>query len=241
MKPMAGLRSFVLIAAFSLGLHAESVISHPVYWTTNNSVGFAAPSGVDGSQNGNRAYDNFSVTTSSTFNRATWYGVYINQNGTNGSVNTDNWSITIYRDNSGAPNFSPPAIADYALTAAQVTVTNLCTPSTTCGSLLGQQLVVYKFVALLPSAFTVGAGNTAWFSPMSLSNSSQYPNFRWIRGTGGDGQYYATTVTGGIPDTPGTLSSNGDLAFTLDLVPEPSTYVLFASGLAMLGFIRRRR
>jgi hypothetical protein len=211
---------------------AAPLILQPSLWTTNGtSVGneFASQTLT---ATGLVTFDNFTLPTTTVINQATWLGVYLNPDLTNGVPNTSRWDVLFDSTTGGLPS------GLIAITS------NANVVATVLGSgLLGaNQVTVYQFTAVL-NDFTAAAGVTYAFSPVSVGETGKpsptFPFFGWIQGTGGDNQSSQVQLTSGNPVNIAFVDK--DRAFSLSTVPEPSTMTLLAVGFGALGMRRRRR
>lgn len=217
---------FASIQAASAGVLYEQ----PALWNGNGSgVGFGWTSQSDAGVNGFRTFDNFSLGAAATINQASWVGIYLNSADlTEGAPNTSDWVIRFYSDNAGAPL---AVLSTTVLPTAQVTRQAVGT------GLFGNNTVtIYEFTAFLNS-FDADAGTTYWFSPLSRATNFS-PLFSWIEGTGGNGTSFQTAFAGGVVTN--SFVREGDRAFSLSSVPEPSTWYLVGAALAGIAFVRRR-
>lgn len=221
-------------------LLGDSTIAQPSVWSGNGTnVGNGWTSQANSSFSGYRTFDNFSFQSATTLSQVTWLGIYLNNDLTNGSPNTNAWDLGFFADSAGTPG---ALLSDTSESAAQVSRQNLGT-----GVFAGNQVDVYEFTATFAS-FTAAAGQTYWFSPLSEADSFA-PLFSWIQGTGGDDASFQELlgVTTAVSATPTiqtginpTFVRPGDRAFSVNPVPEPSSFVLLALVVGSLAFLRRR-
>ncbi len=197
----------------------------PPNGTDNNFAWTSAYSSVDG---GVQTFDNFTVSKDSHVNVVQWIGYYRDAvNGSNNPVlpDTVTWDLSVYGDNSGVPGASLYNVQE---SAASVKADQLGT--TVRGS---NTVFVYEFTATLPTAFSVAANTTYWFSPLSVQ-SSVNPIFAWLDGTGADNSSYQNLLN---PD--GTVAQSfvrsQDRAFTLISTPEPASFELVGTFLLVIA------
>ena len=213
------------------GTHALATPIQPPVWSGNGSnVGISWTSQT-GNGSGFVTFDNFSYGSNTLVNQATWYGIFLNLDLTNGALNTSRWDVMLF-DSTG-PGGTPSNMIGGQLNA-NVQHTTLGT-----GFFGANQVTVYQFVADIPDFNAVG-GHTYWFAPVSVGVAGNFaPFFSWIQGTGGDGLSFQAQLTNFV--TTNTFVRDGDRAFALQAVPEPSTLALLATGVGALVRRRRRR
>ena len=232
MKRLA-LGAFViaLLALSSIPAGATPLYSQPAVWTgAGTDVGISWTSQT-ASGSGFVTFDKFSFATATTINQATWFGMFLNLDFTNGAPNTSRWDILI--NDSTGPGGSVGNLIGGTLNA-QVQRTAVGN-----GLFAGNVVTIYQFVGDF-SAFNAAAGATYWFAPVSVGMGGNFaPFFSWIQGTGGDGSSFQVQLTNFVPTN--TFVREGDRAFSLAAVPEPSTLALLALGLGGLTAGRRRR
>jgi hypothetical protein len=218
----------LVAVALAPASNATIVYLQPTLWAGNGTdVGSSWTSHTDPSITGFRTNDDFSVGSAATIDEVTWWGIYIHTDLTNASPNTTDWSIRFQADNAGVPG---AILASETLPAAQVTRQLVGT-----GIVVGNTVDVYQFTAPFPN-FSAAAGITYWFSTLSRGPTFD-PLFSWIEGTGGNGTSFQTQFANGVVTD--TFIREGDRAFALSQLPEPSTLVLIGAGLAAL--VSRRR
>ncbi len=232
MKRLA-LGTFVIafLALSSIPASASPIYSQPAVWTGAGTDVGASWTSQTGSGSGFVTFDNFSFATATTINQATWFGMFLNLDLTNGAPNTSRWDILI--NDSTGPGGSAGNLIGGTLNA-QVQRTAVGN-----GLFAGNVVTIYQFVGDF-AAFNAAAGATYWFAPVSVGMGGNFaPFFSWIQGTGGDASSFQVQLTNLVPTN--TFVRQGDRAFSLSAVPEPSTLALLALGLGGLTAGRRRR
>ena len=218
-----------------LGLHSTSASAtsiQPAVWSGNGTNVGSGSTSQTSAGTGFVTYDNFSFATATTINQLTWLGIYVNDTTfLNGAPNTSRWDILIF-DSTGIGG-TPANLIGGAIDDKQVTRTTLGT-----GLFGANTVTVYQFTALFPD-FNAGAGVGYWFAPVSVGPSFE-PVFSWIQGTGGNGLALQAQIAGFVFVPPLNVR-DGDRAFSLSSVPEPSTLALLALGLGGVAVGRRRR
>jgi len=184
-----------------------------------------------------QTFDNFTLAQSANISNVSWQGSYFNSLVANGAfqppANASQFVVAFYADNVNIPG---SLLASYTFSPAQANQTFNRQEAFTLSPTLG--LAVYDYQAVLSSSFLALAGTQYWFSVYALEPpaSPTEAQWGWNNGLGGNGTAYQTPT--------GTV--NLDRAFTLTgdaiaAVPEPSTLILFATGLAGLARSLRKR
>ena len=183
-----------------------------------------------------QTFDSFTLATDTAITAIDWQGSYFNGFVADSSfapaANSSGFTVAFYADSAGTPG----ALLD----------SRTFTPAGANETFVGQQaltatlgLSIYDYAASwvgLP--FLASAGTTYWLSIYALSPlaSPTEAQWGWNGGTGGDG-VSVQSVSG----VPGVV--NRDRAFALEgvpaAVPEPSTLMLFGTGIA--GIVVRAR
>jgi hypothetical protein len=177
------------------------------YYSQNDT----SPGGVG---NWATVYDNFTLGASATIGSVSWVGSYYPSAGTVTGV-----TISIWADNSGAPNLADQLYTTHVSGNAGETYLGL--------DILNDP--TYSYSAAID--FNAAAGTQYWLS--IVSDAGYPPGWAWESGTGGDGISYQ--------DYLGSLYElQVDEAFTLDAVPEPASAALLGGGLALLAVVSRR-
>ena len=163
--------------------------------------------------NGFTSYENFILGGTTTLRSVQWWGIYFPGN----TASADSFTVSIYANNAGQPG---SAVAGPLSVAATRQVTS---------NTVGGTWDLYLYDAVIPDT-VLGAG-TYWLS--IVNNTS-----------GADSWYWATSASSGDARQ-NTGALNLELAFNLSdtasTVPEPSTYLLSAAGLAGIFLAARRR
>ena len=157
------------LALSSIPAGATPVYSQPAVWTgAGTNVGFSWTSQTVSGGTGFVTFDNFSFATATTINQATWFGMFLNLDLTDGVPNTGRWDILI--NDSTGPGGSPGPLIGGTLNA-QV-------QRTAVGSgLFGSNVVtIYQFVGDF-SNFNAAAGATYWFAPVSVGIGGNFAPF----------------------------------------------------------------
>jgi hypothetical protein len=179
--------------------------------------------------------DNFDLSQAILVDGVNWQGFYldINTAGNNPPApDTTSWEISFWSDSGGQPGVllqsETVALANVLSTVVGNTTFNL-PPLVT--------VTVLDFEADLTTPFLTQPGEVYWLSV--LSNSPTFnPLWAWFQGTGGDGITIQDQLLVGT-----RFIRPEDRAFSLEgrVVPEPSSLVLAAAGLAGLAVCVRKR
>ena len=209
---------------------ASPIFDQPTLWAGNGTnVGISWTSQTS-SGTGFVAFDTFSFAANTTINQVNWYGIYLTgADLTNGAPNTTRWDTLIFDTAAGHPN---------ALVGGVIANTTVQRTALGTGLFGNNTVTVYQFSAVFPD-LVAAAGATYWFAPVSVSNIGFDPLFSWIQGTGGDNTSFQAHITNFVNDA--TFVRDGDRAFSLANVPEPSTIGLLAFGLGGVVAARRRQ
>jgi uncharacterized protein (TIGR03437 family) len=182
----------------------EQNVSFPIQ--TSDDSWTSSFSSNDG---GFRAYDNFTLSATTTIQAVRWFGFYADSvTAANNPVSPDTttWDISFYGDNDGFPGSQ---LYDSMLSAASVTTTFLG-----INMFNGVPVNVYQFDASLAGGFQATGGQQYWFSPFSIQSASFNPIMSWMHGTGGEGSTFQQML-----NADGSISSTftraQDRAFTL--------------------------
>ena len=173
--------------------------------------------------------DDFDVASATRVEHVEWFGSYYNVSLPAGQ-STVRFTVNFYKDVSGYP-------------LAQPTFTRLVNASVIDDGLRLFGHTIYRFSADLTPANVLSAG-TWWFSVLEADN---------VTPSGLEG-YWLWAVSDFTPDNRAVIlegsvftlvTDRRNLAFTLvgeeNIVPEPVTALLLASGLAALALFRQRR
>ena len=171
-----------------------------------------------GNFNFSNAADQFSLSAGLTTVRDIhWWGTYGETPG------LDEFSIAIYNDNGGTVG----SLASF------VSITSLHRESTTT-TINGRTMYAYDATV---SAVTLAPSTTYWLAIQNTSGFTGNNAWAWVisANTGNARQYSSIDATWGN-------TTNKSLAFNLtNDIPEPSSSLLAATGLAALFFLRRRK
>jgi len=226
MKRFALAASVIVILGLFGAPALASPFSQPAVWSGNGTDVGSSWTSQTSAGSGYVAFDDFSFATDTLINQMTWEGIFLNLDLTNGVPNTSRWDILINSSNGGVPG---ALLA--ANTGASVTMTTLGS-----GIFDGNPVTVYQFTAQF-APFDALANTTYWISPVSVGPTFA-PFFSWIQGTGGDGFSAQVHLTDFIPDDDSLR--DGDRAFAVSSVPEPTSITLLGLGLAWLARWRGR-
>lgn len=229
-RPAIAMFVLALVAACGTRAFATPVTLQPPVWSGNGANVGVGWTSQTANGTGFVTFDDFGYGAATTVNHATWFGIYLNADFTDGAPNTSRWDILI-NDDTG-PGGTPGNRIGGLLNAPTV--------RTTLGSgFFGNNAVtVYEFDADF-TPFTAAAATKYWFAPVSVGVLGNFaPFFSWIEGTGGDGSSVQIELTNFVPTN--EFVRDTDRAFTLEAVPEPSTLVLLGLGLGS-AVARRRR
>jgi hypothetical protein len=226
--------AFVMSLAAVLALCSTRAFASPIQppvWTGNGAnVGISWTSQT-ANGTGYVTFDDFSYGSTTTINQATWYGIFLNLDLTNGVPNTSRWDLLI--SDSTGPGGTPGSAPIGGELNAPVVQTAVGT-----GFFGANQVTVYRFTSDFTD-FTAAAGTKYWFAPVSVGNGGNFaPFFSWIQGTGGDGTSLQVQLTNfGVTNE---FVRDDDRALSLSQVPEPATLTLLGTALAGLGGRRWR-
>lgn len=175
--------------------------------------------GVVSNTDGDLSADNFVLSHFSSIQSITWYGMYESA----GAATVETFDIRIF-DLSGAQLFG-----DLDLHTVSKSYSGF-------DDALGE--MIYRYDAVV----------AGWELPgdeylLSISNgNSDFSNWYWADGLGGDGGVYYLDSGAWLPD-----NTASDMAFTLNgvrnpaVVPEPSSFLLLGMGLILIASFRRAK
>ncbi len=160
---------------------------------------------------GDLSADNFSIAETVSIQSIEWFGMYDSA----GSGVSDTFDIKIY-DMSGSEQFGAIGLTSAGKTAS--------------GVYDAYGAVIYKY-----EADVAGWELTAGEYLISISNgNSDYSDWYWADGTGGDGiSYYLDSGIWTAEDL------GADMAFALNSVPVPGSFSLLGLGLLLTAFLGR--
>jgi hypothetical protein len=212
---LQALAALALISGASQ-LQASLLFNQP----TNNFGGFISQNDTSGGGLGNYStvYDNFTLGADSTVLAIFWVGSYSNPN-VQGAMS--GVTISIWGDNSGAPDLSGPlyTTGDMAGNAFETSIGTdfFGSPEFSYGANVN---------------FAATGGTQYWLS--IVSDVPLPPEWEWESGTGGDGLSYQNQVT------LGSIAVDEAFALSDTAIPEPASTVLVGAGLLLLALGARR-
>jgi hypothetical protein len=192
----------------------------------------------------NRGFDNFSFDQETEISDIHWQGSYFTSTPLAAPVpNAQQFLIAIFSDNNGRPDVETGSLREIVTPISNVNETFVRT------ELLGLNLfLVYDYSFDLPSdPFVAEADTTYWLAVQVRSSFTAVfstTSWGWNNGTGGDNSSISAIFL-----SPLTFFVNfpGDRAFALTgptspvPVPAPSTLLIMADALGMLGFAAWKR
>ena len=188
--------------------------------TANAYILYDAPlyNGPDGgpfsNYNSQLFANEFSISGGGAISKASWYGAAYY------GLPFGSFNVAFFADSSGVPGS--------LLTVDTVTPTIVDT-----GDKNGYGKELYIFSAAIPT-FTAGAGVSYYFSVSDLGSF----NFEWANSNLTAKAAYSENGTNG--PWRAALFDRQSQAFTLEAVPEPSTWAMTLVGFAALGFAASR-
>ncbi|QEG01061.1 hypothetical protein Mal15_51370 [Stieleria maiorica] len=190
---------------------------------SQNDIGAA---GTIYRENYSTSFDNFSFANDLTVTRFQWAGGYelINADGST-TASADSFTIGVYA-NDTTSGMSEPGAQLYSFDVGLASETKIAgVPG------------FYEYSAYV-SPFAVAGGETYWFSVVA---NLDYLNNEWGLGYSDLGDDVSFQDIGQFAADPLTrVKDSVDYAFSVSAVPEPSTFVCFAS-MGLVIALRRRR
>lgn len=188
--------------------------------------------------------DKFSPSVSGTITKVTWRGIYLDWDlsATSGPApNTNLWSVAIYPDDNGYPDF----VGGVAGGVASGNVSSSIVGTMLAGATNVYTVDIYEFVATLSNPGLLALGTDYW---IQITSSADYlnPQFLLAPGSGGDG-ISLLYDSGPLPGTqPAWQSLNTEPGYRLEgdlaaAVPEPGTLLLMALGLIAFAGVQGSR
>jgi PEP-CTERM motif len=164
--------------------------------------------------------DNFQLTSSASLSDLRWAGFY-GAAGVPGSSTTVSFTVRLFTGT------TVPASVPFYSQLIAATCTNIGSGS------LNDPL--YQFNATLPTPVSLSGGQTYWLSVLDSDTATTF-DFRWL-----DTSQIFDDLSAFRDGDAGTWSAqqDGDYAFSLAAVPEPSTIALLVLG--GIGLLTRRR
>ena len=189
-------------------------------------------------QTGFRSFDNFTVGSyGAKVERVSWSGFWLDLSNPVPAPAPDpdvlSWEIAFYADDAGVPGTQ---LFFESLNASDAASTFLGT--SVFGASGFYNVSAYRYSVDLTTPFAASPATTYWISVLSRS-SSYYPAWTLYGATGGDDETYQQQL-GPALSILNTNTVPRDRAFVLEgTVPEPSTMLVCAAGLALLTTFRR--
>jgi len=196
-------------------LNAGILYTQPYDGSTNL---IASQNDTGGFGNFATVYDNFTLAGGGTISNVEFTGGYFNPP-SQGTIT--GWTVNFYSDNAGQPG-ALVGTDSLAGTGGETFLTN------------AGGFPIYTYSINLGTSFIASSGTQYWLSV--VPDLGFPPQWGWSSGTGGDAASYQ--------DFFGARSQQGfDMAFTLNgtsATPEPVSFLLAGSALALLVSVRRR-